>query len=72
MEIDRTCIHPEFRNGVGIGMLWAGLAQFVEQHQIDYLFGCVSVSMRDGGAQSTAIMPTASDVLCLKKLKACH
>ncbi len=66
MEIDRTCIHPEFRNGVGIGMLWAGLAQFVEQHQIDYLFGCVSVSMRDGGAQSTAIMPTASDVLCLK------
>ena len=53
-------------------MLWAGLAQFVEQHQIDYLFGCVSVSMRDGGAQSTAIMPTASDVLCLKKLKACH
>lgn len=56
MEIGRTCIHPAFRNGVGIGMLWAGLAQFVEQHQIDYLFGCASVSMRDGGAQAAAIM----------------
>lgn len=56
IEIGRTCIHPEFRNGVGIGMLWAGLAQFVEQQQIDYLFGCASVSMRDGGAQAAAIM----------------
>lgn len=56
IEIGRTCIHPEFRNGAGIGMLWAGLAQFVEQHQIDYLFGCASVSMRDGGAQAAAIM----------------
>lgn len=48
-----------------------GLAQFVEQHQIDYLFGCASVSMRDGRAQA-AIMSTVSGVLYLKKLKACH
>ncbi len=56
MEIGRTCIHPEFRNGAGIGMLWAGLAHFAEQRQIDYLFGCASISMRDGGAQAAAIM----------------
>lgn len=56
IEIGRTCIHPDFRNGAGIGMLWLGLAQFMEMHKVDFMFGCASISMSDGGAQASAIM----------------
>lgn len=59
IEIGRTCIHPDFRNGAGIGTLWLGLAQFMELHKVDYMFGCASVGMCDGGSQATAIMNEA-------------
>ena len=29
LEIGRTCIHPDYRNGATIGTLWSGLAAFV-------------------------------------------
>ncbi len=56
LEIGRTCIHPDFRNGSGIGMLWSGLARFIEQQQADFLFGCASIGLSDGGAQAAAAM----------------
>jgi putative hemolysin len=59
IEIGRTCIHRDFRNGAGIGMLWLGLAQFMEMHRVDFMFGCASVSMNDGGEQAFAIMQEA-------------
>lgn len=59
IEVGRTCIHPDFRNGASIAMLWSGLAQFMEIHKVDYMFGCASVGMRDGGSQVTAIMNEA-------------
>lgn len=59
IEIGRTCIHPQFRNGLGISLLWSGLAQFMTQHKVEYLFGCASISMADRGAQALAIMNEA-------------
>ncbi len=56
IEIGRTCVHRDYRSGAAIGMLWAGLAGFVELNRVDYLFGCASVPMRDGGVQAAAIM----------------
>lgn len=56
IEIGRTCIHPKYRNGSGIGTLWQGLARFIEQHDIHYMFGCASVSMTDGDEQVAAII----------------
>ncbi len=56
VEIGRTCVHRDHRSGAAIGMLWAGLAGFVDLNGIDYLFGCASVPMRDGGVQAAAIM----------------
>ena len=56
IEIGRTCIHPHYRNGAGIATLWSGLAQYIERNHVDYLFGCASISMADGGAQAAAIM----------------
>lgn len=59
IEIGRTCIRRDYRNGTGIAALWQGLAHFIETHQVDYMFGCASVSMRDGGQQAAAIMQQA-------------
>jgi putative hemolysin len=56
MEIGRTCVDPDYRSGAAIGMLWAGLAQFIELNRIDYLIGCASISMADGGAGLRAMM----------------
>lgn len=56
VEIGRTCVHRDYRSGAAIGTLWAGLAGFVELHRVDYLIGCASVPMRDGGLQAAAIM----------------
>ena len=49
VEIGRSCVHPDHRNGATIGLLWAGLGQFMQEHGYEYLIGCASVSMADGG-----------------------
>lgn len=56
LEIGRTCIAPEYRQGAGIAVLWSGLAGFVQLHGIDYLFGCASVPLGEGDVQAAAIM----------------
>ncbi|MEW6766065.1 MAG: GNAT family N-acyltransferase [Pseudomonadota bacterium] len=56
MEIGRTCVHPDYRNGATIGMLWQGLARFMDIHRIGHLFGCASIPMSDGGAAARQIM----------------
>lgn len=49
VEVGRSCVHPDYRRGAVIGLLWAGLAQFMRAHGFEYLVGCASVSMADGG-----------------------
>ena len=59
LEIGRTCVHPEHRNGGAITCLWLGLAEFMLSQNYGYLFGCASVSMSDGGRQAHAIYQNA-------------
>lgn len=56
MEIGRTCVDREYRNGAVIATLWQGIAAYVTSHGIDYLFGCASIGLEDGGAQAHAIL----------------
>lgn len=56
MEIGRTCVDPDFRSGAVIGLLWSGIAQFMTANNLDYLMGCASISMVDGGAKALAIV----------------
>ncbi|MBK7542990.1 MAG: GNAT family N-acetyltransferase [Candidatus Competibacteraceae bacterium] len=55
MEIGRTCVHPDYRNGATIGTLWSGLAAFVAEHAIDYLIGCASIPAGGNGAAARAL-----------------
>ncbi|MCW5623394.1 MAG: GNAT family N-acetyltransferase [Burkholderiales bacterium] len=55
MEIGRSCVHPDHRNGGTIAMLWAGLAAYIQTHHYEYLIGCASVGMADGGHGAASI-----------------
>ena len=49
VEIGRSCVHPDYRTGATIALLWAGLAKYMLDHRYDHLIGCASISMADGG-----------------------
>lgn len=57
IEVGRTCIHPDYRNGGTIAVLWSYLARFMQDNGYRYLFGCASISLADGGASFSSIMP---------------
>jgi putative hemolysin len=56
LEVGRTCIAPGYRQGAAIGVLWSGLAGFVNLHGFDYLFGCASIPLGERDIQAAAIM----------------
>ncbi len=56
LELGRTCIHEEYRDGAAIFSLWQALARFLTSCSYRYLIGCASISMDDGGIQTEAIM----------------
>lgn len=55
IEVGRSCVHKDFRTGGVITLLWAGLADYVRKHDCEYLAGCASVSLADGGHQAVSL-----------------
>jgi putative hemolysin len=55
VEIGRSCVHRDYRNGTTISLLWAGLAKFMQQNGYEYMMGCASIGMADGGHNAAAI-----------------
>ncbi|MDA0847795.1 MAG: GNAT family N-acetyltransferase [Proteobacteria bacterium] len=55
VELGRSCVHPDHRNGAVIMMLWSGISRYMLFHGYEHLMGCASVSMRDGGRNAKAI-----------------
>ena len=53
MELGRSCVHPDYRNGGTISLLWHGIAAAMERHNIDFLMGCAR-SGATGSAPSTS------------------
>ena len=54
-EAGRACIHPDYRSGAVIMMLWAGLAAYMRRERCSHLIGCASISLADGGHNAAAI-----------------
>jgi putative hemolysin len=42
LELGRSCLHPDYRGGGAMFLLWQGLADYVRQHDIEVLFGTAS------------------------------
>ena len=56
MEVGRTCVDAEFRSGAVIAVLWQGLADYIMSQGFDYLFGCASIGLEDGGGNCHALL----------------
>ncbi len=55
LELGRSCIHPDYRKRAIISLLWRGIADYVQRHGIDLMFGCASFSGRDVSPFSSAL-----------------
>lgn len=55
MEAGRACIHPEYRGGAVLALLWGALAALMKREGCDYLIGCGSLSLADGGRNAAAV-----------------
>ncbi|MEU5096280.1 GNAT family N-acyltransferase [Streptomyces sp. NPDC020996] len=54
VEVGRSCVHPDHRDGAVIGLIWAGIARYMVGRGHDWLAGCCSVPLADGGALASA------------------
>jgi putative hemolysin len=55
VEAGRACIHPDYRGSGVLPMLWAGLFALMKREGCEYLAGCASISLADGGYNATAL-----------------
>lgn len=55
VEVGRSCVHSDYRDGATITQLWAGLADYIGQHNHEYLIGCASIGMADGGHYAASV-----------------
>ena len=58
IEVGRSCVHPDYRQGAVIGLLWSGLARFMRMHRYDTLIGCASVPLNGDAGQVGALWQT--------------
>ncbi|MFC8233679.1 GNAT family N-acetyltransferase [Streptomyces sp. NPDC057284] len=49
IEVGRSCVHPAHRDGAVIALIWAGLARYMERSGHNWLAGCCSIPLADGG-----------------------
>ncbi|MGQ0442002.1 MAG: GNAT family N-acetyltransferase [Methylophilaceae bacterium] len=61
VEVGRACVHQNYRNGGTITMLWAGLAKYMQMHHYEYMIGCASIPMHDGGHAAASLYNKLKD-----------
>lgn len=47
LELGRACVHPDYRNGITIALLWEGIHAYMIASQTKYMFGCSSIKTMD-------------------------
>lgn len=58
VEAGRACIHPDYRGGSVLLLLWSGLAEYMQRQNAEYLIGCASISLADGGQNAAGVYRT--------------
>jgi putative hemolysin len=61
IEAGRACIHPDYRHGGVIMMLWSGLASCMQRDRAKFLIGCASISLSDGGNSVNSLYRKLAD-----------
>jgi putative hemolysin len=52
VELGRSCVHSDYRQGGVIMALWGALAEFMVRNQLDTMIGCASIPMLHNGVVS--------------------
>ncbi|HEU4621820.1 MAG TPA: GNAT family N-acyltransferase [Burkholderiaceae bacterium] len=58
VELGRSCVHQNYRSGAVIMLLWKGIAEYMKAGGYEYLFGCASIGMHDGGLAAATLFRT--------------
>ncbi|MDX3586780.1 GNAT family N-acetyltransferase [Streptomyces europaeiscabiei] len=61
VEVGRSCVHPDHRDGAVIGLIWAGIARYMLDRGHEWLAGCCSIPLADGGALAAAAWDRVRD-----------
>jgi putative hemolysin len=77
VELGRSCVHPDYRNGMVMQLLWRGIAQYLERHGLAIMLGCASLPGTDAQALGPALaylraMHLAPEALRPRPLPARH
>jgi putative hemolysin len=49
VELGRSCVHPDWRSGGVIMVLWSALGHYMVGHRLDTMIGCASIGLDDQG-----------------------
>lgn len=60
VEVGRSCVHPEHRDGAVISLMWAGIARYLTDRGHNWLAGCCSLPLADGGTDAAAVWRTVA------------
>ncbi|MDE2606031.1 MAG: GNAT family N-acetyltransferase [Burkholderiales bacterium] len=52
VELGRSCVHADWRQGGVIMALWGALAEFMQRNGLDTMIGCASIPMMHNGVAS--------------------
>jgi putative hemolysin len=55
VEVGRSCVHPDYRDGATITQLWGGLADYIATNEHEFIIGCASIGMGDGGHYAASV-----------------
>ena len=42
LELGRSCVHPQYRSGIILKLLWQGISNYIKKYKIKILMGCAS------------------------------
>ena len=70
LELGRSCVDPAYRDAGTIQMLWRGIAFYLRQHRIGYMFGCASFPGNNPDEHAIGLSLLAHDHLAPADLRA--
>ena len=60
VELGRVCVHPAYRGAAMSHVLWSSLARYLLERGHDYVLGCVTLGLADGGHAAASIYRDAA------------
>jgi putative hemolysin len=70
LELGRSCVDPAYRDAGTIQLLWRGIADYLQQNRIGYMFGCGSFPGTDPAEHAEGLSLLAHDHLAPAEIRA--